>query len=106
MQMHDLFTPEQKPRDLKKRFAGKRIALEHVLGIEIEIIDFEIGKSQRTGNDLLYLQLKVCNIPRMFWTEGCLLIKTIKAANRVDLPFRTKIVRDKQGYLKFVKVKK
>jgi len=102
--MHDLFTPRQQPRETRKRFVGKRIALEHVLDTPIEIIDFEIGKSQRTGNELLYLQLKVCNVPRMFWSEGCLLIKTIKAANRANLPFRTKIVRDGKGYLKFAKV--
>jgi hypothetical protein len=99
----DLFTPDAKESVLKKRFVGVRISIETILGATIEIVDFEINKSQRTGHELLYLQLKVCTQPRMCWTEGCLLISTIKAANRVDLPFKTKIIKDSKGYLKFAK---
>ncbi|MGV8094524.1 MAG: hypothetical protein AB2L24_21935 [Mangrovibacterium sp.] len=101
--MTDLFTHD-KARVMKKRFIGKRITLERVLNRPIEIIDFEISTSQCTGKELLYLQLKYYNQPRFFWTEGVLLIKTIKSANRVELPFRTKIVQGKDNYLRFAKV--
>ena len=101
--MNDLFTPQTKATVLKKRFIGRHIALVDILDKPIEVIDFEIGKSERTGKELLYLQLKVGGQPRMSWSEGCLLISTIKAANRVELPFKTKIIQDGKRYLRFAK---
>lgn len=101
--MSDLFTPEQKASTLKKRFIGRRIKLDDLLNMPVEIVDFEIGKSDRSGHELLYMQLKVYGVARMCWTEGCLLISTLKSANRANLPFRTLILKDKKGYLKFCK---
>ena len=103
--VRDLFTPADSPATLKKRFIGKRARLEDVLGVGIEIVDFEIGKSDRTGRDLLYLQVKLYGQPRLVWSEGCLLIKTIKSVNRAELPFSTIVTRDTRGYLRFEKTK-
>ena len=101
--MSDLFTTE-KERVLKKRFYGRRLKVNEVVGRAVEIIDYEITTGSNSRNELLCLQLKMDNRPFFFWSEGIKLIKTIKAANRVDLPFNTKICWDDNGkYLIFKK---
>lgn len=101
--MSDLVTTER-PGSIKKRFIGPRMKVNQVQNLPVEIVDYEIGKGSKSGNEVLYLQLKISGQPRFFWTEGFKLIDTIKKTNRACLPFQTKICWDGEGkYLIFKK---
>lgn len=104
--MNDLFEPPTR-RSIEKSFIGKRVTIDEILDKPVEIHDFEIGRGRKSGNKVLYCQLKFRGEYRFYWTEAFKLINRIEKTNRAKLPFLTIIGWDENNkYLIFKKVKR
>jgi len=105
MKLNDLYEPKVR-RTIERTFIGKRISTDEILNKPIEIHDFEIGIGKKSGNRVVYCQIKLKGEYRFYWTEAYKIVNRLERTNRAKLPFLTKIGWDEEEkYLIFKRVK-
>ncbi len=82
---------------------GEKIVINRVINHEIEVLDYEIGKSkykEKSGPEYLKLQLRFKGEVRVLFTGAKMLIKAIKQVDKDNFPFKTTII-EQNGYFNF-----
>jgi len=80
-------------------FVGDKIQVQKLFNLPITVIDFKIEPSkQKTGTDLLTLQIEKSGEKRIVFTGSVVLIDQIKRVPKNAFPFITTIKGDNDYY--------
>jgi len=85
----------------KQQFTGTKIALEYIVGQDIEIHDYEIkdSKFKDKGNGKrLDMQITINGIRHVTWTGSVILMDMIQQIPKEAFPVATKIKKENRGY--------
>ncbi len=89
---------------IEKRFTGKKIEIEEVLGIQLEVLDFKIepSKFDKGNGKLLTLQINFEDVKRVIFTGSVILQdQCLKAKELNGFPFSTTIIKLKPKGFQF-----
>ena len=81
-------------------FVGNSIDVQEILNTPIIVHDYKIGPSKypKTGHpDRLDLQIEIEGNKRLVWSGSNALISMAKKIPKDKLPFRTKIIKEKDS---------